>query len=436
MTVAFGALVVLLALVPAFAVAENALVCGIASVIAAVGMIGASLALPSRDVRQFFQTVKPIVATGLLVPCLWMLMQILPLGGYLSANPVWSSASNALGHPLTGTVTIDTGETVLALNRYVVAISIILLGMIVAMDRQRADALLVLSTLVTTGMAAGFIIAQLDRDLIAIFDSPANRADVAVIVLIGIVLSSATLVRSYEKASSQSIASSRRLVPWLVLIASLASFIVCATATLIAPQAIQSAAVVGTVTVVSVFAIRRWRLGLWGQTGLAATAVVILIALVATAPGKDADITLGLAGQRSGSIERMLSDVRWNGSGAGTFDALSPIYRDIDHADVRDNLTAAAVIAIEMGRPFLWFCFIAMIAGAAVLLRRAVQRRQDCFYVSAGAGCLLAFLVSSFGVYGTLGTTSSLLLSLVCGLAIAQSLNTTNRRRAKYSGQP
>jgi hypothetical protein len=222
----------------------------------------------------------------------------------------------------------------------------------------------------------------------------------------------------------------------LVLMASLASFIMCATATLIAPQAIQSAAVVGTVTVVSVFAIRRWRLGLWGQTGLAATAVVILIALVATAPGKDADITLGLAGQRSGSIERMLSDVRWNGSGAGTFDALSPIYRDIDHADVRDNLTAAAVIAIEMGRPFLWFCCIAMIAGAAVLLRRAVQRGQDCFYVSAGAGCLLAFLVSSFGVYGTLGTTSSLLLSLVCGLAIAQSLNTTNRRRAKYSGQP
>lgn len=436
MTVAFSALVALIVLIPALAVAGSKLACGIASAIAAVGIIGASLALPSREIRQFSQTLKPIVVASLLAPCIWMLIQILPLGGRPLTNSIWVSASSALGHPLAGTITIDTGETILALARYITAISVVLLSVVVALDRQRAVALLVLSTLVTVGMSAGFIAIQLDWEPNTAFDHLTNRADITAIVVIGIVLSAAVTVRSYEKTKSPRYESSRRLISLLTMIASLASLMVCSIATLMTSHATQFAGLIGMATVASVFAIRKWRLGRWGQFGLAATAVVTIVAFIAASPGNGSNLTIGLADQRSGAIERMLSDARWNGSGAGTFDALAPIYRDLDEADVRANSTTAAIVAIEMGWPFLWVCCIALMAGAAILFRCAMLRRQECFYASAGAGCILAFLISSFGTYGTLGASSPVLLSVVSGLAIAQSKSTAGRRNAKQTEPP
>jgi hypothetical protein len=80
-----------------------------------------------------------------------------------------------------------------------------------------------------------------------------------------------------------------------------------------------------------------------------------------------------------------------------------------------------------MGRPFLWTCVIIALIGASTLFRRALLRGRDYVYSSAGAGCIIALLVSLFANDGILGLTASLMISVVCGLAFAQSKSASNR---------
>ena len=161
---------------------------------------------------------------------------------------------------------------------------------------------------------------------------------------------------------------------------------------------------------------------------VAALAAVVVVGFFAVVPAKkDASPTLALSthGQTS-SIERMLADAKWGGSGAGSFEALLPIYRDSE-VDSLEIPTAAATIAIEMGQPFLWACVIVFLMGASILFRRALLRGRDHVYSSAGAACIIALLISLFANDGILGLTASLMISVTCGLAFAQSKSAGNR---------
>jgi len=65
--------------------------------------------------------------------------------------------------------------------------------------------------------------------------------------------------------------------------------------------------------------------------------------------------------------------------------------------------------------------------GASTLFGRALLRGRDYVYSSAGAGCIIALLISLFANDGILGLTASLMISVVCGLAFAQSQSASNR---------
>jgi hypothetical protein len=209
----------------------------------------------------------------------------------------------------------------------------------------------------------------------------------------------------------------------------MAVFSICLSAILISADAILAfASVFGVGILVSVWTIRKWRLGPWGLAGLAAFAAVLVVGFLAIASRKDADPALIFSTQdKLSSIERMLSDTKWAGSGAGSFEALSPIYRNSYEANSFEIPTAAATIAIEMGQPFLWACVIVFLIGALTLFRRALRRGRDYVYSSAGASCIIALLISLFSNNGILGLTSSLMIGVLSGLAFAQS------KRASYA---
>jgi hypothetical protein len=122
----------------------------------------------------------------------------------------------------------------------------------------------------------------------------------------------------------------------------------------------------------------------------------------------------------------MMSDVKWTGSGAGSFEALLPIHRGIDEPSWQEIPTAAAAIAIEMGRPFLWICAVTALIGALTLFKRALLGGRDYVYSGAGAGCIIALFILLFANGGILGLTTSLAISVVCGLAFAQSQSAPN----------
>ena len=103
MIVAFCALGTLLVLIPALIAAGNVLVCGIASAVAAVGIIAIAVAQPPTEIDRFFELLKPVALLAFLVPCIWIVLQILPLFGGTLANSAWPTASAALGRqPLRG----------------------------------------------------------------------------------------------------------------------------------------------------------------------------------------------------------------------------------------------------------------------------------------------------------------------------------------------
>ena len=74
-----------------------------------------------------------------------------------------------------------------------------------------------------------------------------------------------------------------------------------------------------------------------------------------------------------------------------------------------------------MGRPFLWALVVLALFSACVLFKRSLTRGRDYFYAGAGAGCIVAILISSFANAGAFGLVAPLFISAVCGLALAQS---------------
>ena len=89
--------------------------------------------------------------------------------------------------------------------------------------------------------------------------------------------------------------------------------------------------------------------------------------------------------------------------------------------------TAAAKIAIELGRPVLWTVVAAILLAAAVMLRGALRRGRDSFYPALGAGCLVALLIRGFADASIFAQAVSIIAAATVGLALAQSSGRTTR---------
>jgi hypothetical protein len=421
---AFTILISLIVVTPVLAIVGSLFLEGLVLAIATTAIALLALALHNGDAHRLMALLKPI-APVLLLPCLWMLLQITPVASHWLAHPSWMSASAALGKPFLGTVSLDIGATLLCFARYSLMLAVAVVTMATALDRQRAKVILFLLTAAAALIAAGLIGLSYFRT--AGFDLIAERAQMATIAGLGMILSCAIAIQTYESREMQRTKSWKFSgQPAYAIAFSIATFAICLLATVtVRDSALLLAAVCGSGVLISVTAIRRLRLGPWGRSGIVAAAIVGLIGFFAVNPiAKNDDLTLALASPSQISIpttERILADARWVGTGAGTFSALAPIYRDADDADSYAAPTAAAAVAIEMGRPFFWILVVLALISACVLFKRSLTRGRDYFYAGAGAGCIVAILISSFANAGALGLVAPLFISVVCGLALAQS---------------
>src|SRR5580698_7778911 len=99
MIITFVILSSLLALLPTLMMVEGLLANGLVSAIAALGMVTVAFTLHSSDLNRFSRLLGPPAFIVLFIPCLWMLLQVLPIPIRSLANPIWSSASTALNKP-------------------------------------------------------------------------------------------------------------------------------------------------------------------------------------------------------------------------------------------------------------------------------------------------------------------------------------------------
>jgi hypothetical protein len=420
MIAAFIILSALLAILPVLMILDGVFANGVVLAFDAIGMVVVALTLQAGDLNRFSRLLRPGAILTLFIPCVWMLLQVMPIPIRALANPIWVSASAALDEPLMGAISLDIGATLLSLVHYCAALATAFMAAAVTLSKQRAESVLFFLTAVAALIAAELIAFDLGLPLPG-FERP-QAVDIAVI---GFIMSCATTIRAYELLGTP---NARQKNPQMTVkvaaSVSVAAFVACLTALLMsATTVLLFAALFAAGILISVLAIRRWRLGPWGRAGIAAVAAVVAIGFFAIALAKkDADPAHALSTQgQNSAIERMLSDTKWMGSGAGSLQALLPIYRDTDEAAASEMPTATATIAIEMGQPFLWASVVVLLMGASTLFRRALLRGRDYMYSSTGASCIIALLVSLSVNNGALGPIASLMASALCGLAFAQS---------------
>jgi hypothetical protein len=390
-----------------------------------MGAVAAAMMITARALRpdetKFFVSIIRPLATIAAVPTLWMLVQVLPLGTLV--NPMWKSAETALGHPLVGTISIDLGASVLALSQYLCTIAVVFLSAAVAVDRLRAEWLLfaLSGACALIGLIVLLHVSFPSGSGLPPFD-PAPAINCAAI---GTIIASAAGIRAIERYET------RRLSLPVLLRTSIASTValaICIVALLLGGTfQVLIAAACGCATLAWLKFMRRF-----APLGLSFTAVTVLVTIVAifltiVRPIERGE-TLLLAFTTSSSVttaasERMLADAPLVGTGAGTFAALLPIYREtIDDSPAAPMAaTTAATLAIELGQPMFWLIVAATVASIFVLFRASLRRGRDSFYPAMGGSCLVTLLLLAFNNGGLLGTATSLIAAVALGLAVAQS---------------
>lgn len=421
-------LILLIVATPAFIILDGPIVHGL--VIAAAAVSVAIVALRIRPGEAgFLSAVIKSAAIVALVPAVWMLVQMLPLKTIGLANPIWESAATALGRPLTGTISIDPGETLTCLARYLSVAAIAFAAAAVAIDRRRAEWIFIALTAATTLIA----LMALGGSAFLTYHGPAGDAATDSAVF-GVVLGATAAFHVYERSKAQT-ADQRELALWhrLTFGACLVAVAICTLAVIVAATSqVYFAAACGIATLAIAVVSRRFSFGPWGYSAIISVALVVAIAAVALRTGAGTvDLTLAFADRAPPALialaKRISMEVRWTGTGAGTFAAILPFYQDIDELATGTTApTAAAAIVIEMGRPFLWAILLAATALVVTLLRGALLRRRDSLYSAAGASCVVAGGLLAFGNAALFSTPVLIITTTIVGIAIAQSKSRLN----------
>jgi hypothetical protein len=433
----------LIGVVPEILVIGEAVIEGFILAIIAIGIAIVALSMRPGEASRLIELLRRVAIIALL-PAVWMLIQIAPLSIVGWAHPVWTSAAAALGRSIAGTISIDTGATLLSLSRYFCFAGIVLLSTAVSIDRERARLMLMLLTGVTTLISAELMSYDLGYlgSFLGEFADTVKHAEALHCAALGLILSTSSGIYAFERREMRRTSAERTAAQLaLALVTCAAAFAICLGALLLNWDGILILGIsYGLGTLISVAAIRRLRIGRWGKIGFVSVAILGAVGFIATTPGiQDTDITLAWSSRASGSdaiAQRILSDVAWTGTGAGTFEFLLPIYRAADETGVATAPTAAASIAIEMGRPMLLGLMIVTLFGIWVLIHGALRRGRDSYYPAVGAGCLVALLILAFGNSGAFGPAISLLAGAILGLALAQSRSWTNQPPATSRREP
>jgi len=417
-------LVALIFASPALLLRDGPIVQGIVAGILAPALVIIARSLRPGETAFLVSIIRPPAIVAAVLP-LWFIVQVLPFDVF--AHPIWKSAEAALKHPIAGTISVDPGASVVALGQYLSLTAVAFLSAAVAVDRQRAEWILFALTAAVTLIA---LIAMLHDLLFPGTLLPAfARAQAVDCAGMGTIIACAACIRTIERYETRH-SSPQRSVPALRLafVACSVALAICGASLIVrATREVIFATGCGLLALACIVIIRRFRFGQWLALGIAVWALGVAILLAATHPAeRGTSVVLAFSREHSASLpalsERVLDDAPLAGTGAGTFAAVAPIYREMnDPPPGSVAATAAAAFAIELGAPMLWFMVVATVAFIIMLLRGSLQRGRDSFYPAMGGSCLITLLLSAFTNAGLLGIATGLIVAATLGLAFAQN---------------
>jgi hypothetical protein len=422
-------LVLLIVTTPVILIFDGPITHGV--VVATAAALAAIVGLRIRPGEAAFlsSVIRPIAIVAAF-PALWILIQVVPLGAIGLAHPIWESAAATLGRPLAGSISIDPGATLICLVRYLSMVAIAFGASAVAVDRHRAESILFALTVATTLIGLLILTAGLGGlTLLSDHDGSSARIAASDSATLGIILAAAGALHALERGNLRAQDQGKSALSFqLAFVACLGAAVICSLAVFVsATRQTYFAATCGIATLVVAIVIRRFRFGPWGYSAIVSAALVIAFAAVALQPGgRTMDLTVAFAARAPEPLiavtQRILAETSWVGTGAGTFFAVLPIYRDIDELAIAPlSPTGVATIAVEMGRPFLWAVLAAAIALVVTLMRGALRRGRDSVYSVAGASCSVVIALLAFGNAGVFTTPALVIISAIVGVAIGQS---------------
>lgn len=430
-SVAYIGLLALVAATPVLLFFDNLIVGGAIQLYAALGMMIVAAAIRPGQARHFVKLIRVPAALG-AIPLIWMLIQLLPIPIHGLSRSIWESAASALNTPLSASITIDPGLTLIALCRFASMLAIAFVAAAVSIDRQRAEKLLWVLASAAAVITLTLFASQLGGfNLLNKADGSRAHATNVAAAIIGIVLfvtSVIMIIERYEIRRHHHNSLSPLLIPSSIMIAGL---LVCSL-TLVAGDTSYAifAAACGIATVVIIYFVRRIGFGPGAGLAIGCVAIVAVAAIIWTKGHPIAgDLSLRyMTGGKADVVSldsRIIDEVGLGGSGAGTFGAITLIYGTKAPLDVFRPSTFAGQIAIELGRPALWIIVGLACALIVMCVQAVFTRGRDFFYPLAGAGVAVAMILNSFSSSDLTNPAISLLVAVTLGLGLAQRISRT-----------
>jgi hypothetical protein len=420
---------ILLAALPVLALTDDWLAQDVSAIAAALLLllaIGASqndLEITVRLLRQ--------IRLALLFPAVWIVLQVAPLNQL--ANSIWPTASIALNEPLSGHISIDPGATLHSLFAYLTTASLMVATMVITRDRERAETTLFVACAVTTFMSVEVLLGQL-RPFAGIVPTSGNPAAATFVAIsaLGAIVNAAAAVRIIERRLSR-LEEALALSSILVFCLSLGGSASCLGAIMIAGRTnILILAGFGIAVILfagasRLMALRPAAVGTLFTIFALAAATIIAVRFKGSG-AVDAILRFAAsATTESRSVtQRALSDLRWVGSGVGTFDTLVPIYREFGDRSVVEPASTIAKVAIEWGRAALIAVVLIAVQISVVMLRGAVRRGRDWFFPAAASACILVLFCGAFCDSSLTHPSTQIIATVIIGLGLAQSMGRTS----------
>jgi hypothetical protein len=422
-SVAFWLVVLVLAATPALVILDGLFAQALVGLVIAAALSAVVVDMRPGEGAFLSKTLRPFLA-AVSIPSLWMAAQLLPVPRPL-AHPIWESAAAGSGEALLGSITIDTGATLIACGHYLTVVAMMIAVASLAVDRVRAERLLFVLAAASVGAALAPATGMFVPDWFGRMNGSAAALNAAAL---GVVICAAAATCAVERHETRRSISDAAVTSYRILLSCCLAGLAIHVAVLARARAagILLAAGAGVAALVGVVLIRRLGFGRWGIAAVACTYAMGLAGLIlAAVPNGAGDATLLLSADATSATasltRRMLAERLWFGTGAGTFPALVPIYRDLDElARAGPAPTAAAALVVELGAAFFWSALGLALAAVVSFLRGALERGRDSFYAMAGAGTLLAGSLLLFANAGLLSSAPALLLVSTMGLAIPQ----------------
>lgn len=398
--------------------------------VVALALAVMALSLRPGELEYLISAIRSVLPIA-VIPVIWIEFQVFPVE--IIAHPIWASTASALGHSVRSTISVDPGASIISLGQYITLAGDALLVASATVDRRRAEIVLFTMTGATTIIA--LIVLSHSRLLPMLSFSPDLNAKAMVCVVLGGILACAAAIRTVERYETR-YSNPQRSIPLLMLSFTycVAAFTLCLAVLL--QQTSQTMTVVllcSSTPLVCISIIRRFGLRIWGITAITVSfmgAAVLLIVSQPFARDKSPLLLFAISSQESQKAlsQRVLEGAPALGTGAGTFAAIAPSYRQMgDPPTGPVASTTAANFAIELGRPMLGLILVSVIGSIAVLFKSALQRGRDSFFPALGASALVALALLGFANAGLSGTAPGLLAAGVFGLAIAQRKSRTTR---------